>query len=68
MEPLETTLANLLNRHSAESQSNTPDFILAKFMLDCLAAFNTASVSRERWYGFVNSPGQERPQPITPGM
>lgn len=48
---LEQDIAAVLNRHSAENVSNTPDFILAQYLLACLAAFNTASLGRERWYG-----------------
>jgi len=44
-------LADLLNRHCAENESNTPDFILAEYMLSCLLAFNAASKKREQWYG-----------------
>lgn len=45
-------LSNLLNRHSAENESNTPDFILAKYLLDCLTVFNSAVKRREDWrYG-----------------
>ena len=40
-----------INRCSAENGSNTPDFILAEFLTDCLAAFDKASRSREKWYG-----------------
>jgi len=49
-------LASWLNVHSAESESNTPDFILAQFMQSCLAAFNTAVQQRETWYGRDASP------------
>lgn len=48
---LENELAALLNRYSAENRSDTPDFILAAFMLDCLAAWNVAFRQRETWYG-----------------
>lgn len=44
---LEHDLAALLNRHSVENDSNTPDFVMAKFLLSCLRAFNTASVERK---------------------
>lgn len=43
-------LASALNRFSAENGSNTPDFILADYLLACLGAFNEASRARERWY------------------
>jgi hypothetical protein len=44
-------IAAVLNRHCAENASNTPDFILAQFMLGSLNAFEVASVHREQWYG-----------------
>lgn len=44
-------LSAVLNRHSVENGSNTPDFILAQYLLGCLAAFETAVNAREKWYG-----------------
>jgi len=44
-------LEGLLNSFSRENESNTPDFILAEYMLTCLAAFEKASVRREAWFG-----------------
>ena len=41
----------LLNKHSAENRSNTPDFILAQYLERCLWAFDTAVRGREAWYG-----------------
>ena len=48
---LEKRLRDLLNTHSAENTSNTPDFILAQYMMSCLGAFDTAVQQRENWYG-----------------
>ena len=48
---LEKELAGVLNRYSAENDSNTPDWILAQYLLACLAAFNGAVQQREGWYG-----------------
>lgn len=48
---LQDEIAAVLNKYSAENMSNTPDFILAQYLLDCLAAFNRASIRRETWYG-----------------
>ena len=48
---LERRLSNLLNNESRESDSNTPDFILAEFMMKCLDAFELANNKREVWYG-----------------
>lgn len=44
-------LESLINRHSMENASDTPDFILAHYLAACLAAFNTATRDRETWYG-----------------
>lgn len=44
-------LRALLNRHSAENESDTPDFILAEFLLGCLNAYDTAIRRRSDWYG-----------------
>ncbi len=41
----------LINRLSLENDSNTPDFILAKHLRECLEAFVDTSNARERWYG-----------------
>lgn len=43
-------LEHLLNRHSKENGSDTPDFILANYIYDCLEAFDTAVRTRTRWY------------------
>jgi hypothetical protein len=44
-------LESLINRHSQENGSNTPDFILATYLTACLDAFDAAVVRREQWYG-----------------
>ena len=53
-----TQLSDLLNRHSMEAGSDTPDHILARYLTSCLTAFDAAVVERERWCG---PDGQERP-------
>lgn len=52
----EEALERLINKHSQENGSNTPDFILSKFMYECLEAFNHAVKQREQWYGVPHSP------------
>jgi hypothetical protein len=54
-------LTTLLNSFSRENESNTPDFILANFMLSCLVAFEKASNQRENWYGWENVLGVSHP-------
>lgn len=48
---LEEEIRSAINRYSAENTSNTPDFILAQYMISCLAAFDQAVQQRETWYG-----------------
>ena len=49
-------LRALINRHSLENYSNTPDYLLAAFLSDCLEAFDTTVNARERWYGRTPKP------------
>jgi hypothetical protein len=56
MEPLRSKIESAINSCSAENVSNTPDFILAEFLTDCLAAFDKASWAREKWYGIKSKP------------
>ncbi len=44
-------LEEVINKHSMENGSNTPDFILAHYLVDCLKSFNKTSKAREKWYG-----------------
>lgn len=48
---LEKSLSDLINCESRENDSNTPDFLLAEFMVNCLDAFELANNKREVWYG-----------------
>jgi len=47
----EKELEQLINKHSMENGSNTPDFLLAEYLRSCLVAFNVAVTKREEWYG-----------------
>jgi hypothetical protein len=48
---LERDIQDVLNRHSAENPSGTPDFILAAYLQNCLYAFNQAVRARSDWRG-----------------
>lgn len=47
---LQEEIAIAINKHCAENRSNTPDFILAQYLMVCLSAFNNATEMRDRWY------------------
>lgn len=44
-------LENLINSESRENGSNTPDFILADYLVGCLKNFDDTVCRREKWYG-----------------
>ena len=44
-------LSALINRHSMEQASDTPDYILARYLFACLTAFDVTIRARETWYG-----------------
>lgn len=46
-------LRTLLHLYSIEAESNTPDYILAQYITDCLDAFERAVKSRDEWYKFL---------------
>lgn len=56
---LRKAIEQTLNRFSAENGSNTPDFILAQYLIDCLGAWDKAVTAREKWYG-------REPKPVPP--
>lgn len=51
-------LRAVLNRHNAESAiGNTPDFILAEYLVECLTILGSAITKRDVWYGINPYPG-----------
>jgi len=58
MSDLRKAIETAINCASAENGSNTPDFILAEYLVDALAAFDKAVKRREQWYGLSSKPGR----------
>ena len=56
MEEFQKELESLINRHSMENESNTPDWLLAQYLANCLRAYTVATQQRETWYGRNASP------------
>jgi len=56
MKKLENEITELINKHSAENGSNTPDFILGEYLINCLKSFDKAVKIRDKWYGKELSP------------
>jgi len=57
MKNIAEELASLINTHSLESGSDTPDFILSEFLLDVLRAYDKAVTARSKWYEEGEDPG-----------
>ena len=51
MDDFRRELTELINKHSMEKYSNTPDFLLAEFLENILMAFDISVNNREKWYG-----------------
>lgn len=47
---LRTDIEMAINRNSAENGSDTPDFILAEYLLGCLELFDKTIHERSAWY------------------
>ena len=65
-ERLREDIEHAINCNSGENASNTPDFILAQYLMACLAAWDTAVQQRETWYGRdarPSGPAPEAPRP-----
>jgi hypothetical protein len=65
----ERDIAHVINRHSKENGSDTPDFILAAYLQNCLNAFNHAVQWRAAWYSPNGVPVEWRqtgPAPTEP--
>lgn len=59
--PFERELAELLNKHSRENFSSTPDFLLARFLMGCLESYETVMLANTRWHSEgIPTPWDER--------
>lgn len=44
-------ITRLLNKYSVENGSDTPDFILCKYIQECLNAWTKCVRLRDKWWG-----------------
>lgn len=47
--------AGIINRYSLENDSNTPDFLLAEYLYDCLLSGQLLVCTRTVWYNPTDS-------------
>ena len=62
MTQLERDIRDAINTHSAENESDTPDFVLAEYVTGCLDAFNKATRARTQF----RTSGENVPQETAP--
>jgi hypothetical protein len=55
-------LEALINKHSVENESDTPDWILAKYIAGCLNTWNETVAARDRWWGHKTWRNDESPE------
>lgn len=55
----EKELEQILNRHNKDNDTQTPDFILAQYLLSCMEAYRTAQRMRQKWFGGSNGRREE---------
>ena len=55
MSEFKKELESLINKYSLENGSDTPDFILAEYLENCLLNFDCAVRLRNKWYGHSNN-------------
>ena len=53
-------LERLIGEYSVENESETPDFLLAAYVLSCLKTWAEFTNAREKWYGKKMSIGDVR--------
>ena len=50
LEEFQKKLEHLINQLSMENGSNTPDYVLARYLVDCLIAFERGTFHRDIHY------------------
>ena len=63
----------VINKHCVENESDTPDYILARYIGRCLDNWNETTYERDKWWGFkkwtheaVESDTVLRPNDVVP--
>lgn len=48
-EQFKEDLRFIINKNGMDSEANTPDFVLADYLMDCFSAFRVAAERRDIW-------------------
>lgn len=52
-------LEQVINKYSKENGSNTPDWVLAHFLMSCLESFDKAVNQRSEYWNIPKFPGHK---------
>ena len=63
MTQFEKALTELIHEHRMEFVSDTPDYILAELLMECLVSWNTAHIKKEAWMK-QGRPGSIKDPPV----
>ena len=58
----------LLNRYGIDSLTGTPDFILAKYLDECIRVYEQAMLARNAWFGVADERTKIRGCPDCEGV
>lgn len=64
MSDLVKELEAIINRYSVENESDTPDFLLAIYLSECLKTWAKVVKARDDWYGFKPFDDEKAPTTI----
>ena len=46
-------LEDLINKNCIEDDSDTPDFLLAEYLIGCLEMYSRVTKKRDKWFSFT---------------
>jgi len=56
-------LAKAINKYCIENGSNTPDFVIADYLFECIRNLETAINDRAAWFGRYDKINESDPDP-----
>ena len=63
---LEQEIETLLNKNCIDNDTDTPDFILAKYLMNCLEVYKETVAARDKWFGFDPWGKHQKPIDLEP--
>ena len=51
-ETIKKELSDVINKHCKENDSDTPDYLLAQYLMGCLDNYAQTVKARDKWFSF----------------